>query len=272
MRCLPLALVLAMTCRIAIADEFTQDFRNEQFNEANLRIAGSQNLLFREPEGIRVTIKKGSGESANTGVAFALQLAGDCRLQASVGLIDVPTPKGGYGTGVALLFEDGGPNGASFQNVVMPDGKHLYIAHKFKRSAEGEYKHEVKTFPATGTEAILAMERRGSQLKYIVSEDAGASFRELASYIYTADPLRISQAYAQVGGEPADVNIRITEFKVTAEKFLRPGEQAPKKPSSIQWLVVGLFIGLPVIGGIIWSVRRKSQARTMIEEFKQLQE
>jgi len=137
MRSLPFTLVLAMIGGIAVADEFTQDFRDEQFNEANLRISGSQNLLFREPEGIRVTMKKGSGESTNTGVGFALQLAGDCRMQASVAIIDVPTPKKGYGTGVALLFEDGGPNGASFQDVVMPDGKHLYIAHKFKRSAEG---------------------------------------------------------------------------------------------------------------------------------------
>jgi len=116
------------------------------------------------------------------------------------------------------------------------------------------------------------MERHGSQLKYSVSEDAGKSFRDLTSYPYTADQIRIAQVYAQTGGESVDLSVRITEFKVSAEKFLRPGQEAPKKPSSIQWTVVGLFVGLPIFGGIIWGIRRRAQTRSMVEEFKQLQE
>ena len=157
-RMLPvLALIVIGT--IAVADEFAQDFRNQQFDEASLRIVGSQKLMSREREGLRVVIKPESG-AKDAGVKFPLQLMGDCRLEAAIELIDVPNPKEGYGTGVALLLEDGGTSGASFQRVVMPDGNQLYVTHKYVRDEEGKYKHDAQTFPAPTSIAVMKMERQ----------------------------------------------------------------------------------------------------------------
>ena len=108
-----ITLALIVIGRIAIADEFAQDFRHRQFDEASIRVIGSQKLVTKEREGLRIVIKPESG-AKDAGVKFPLQLMGDCG-EAAVELIDVPNPKSGYGTGVALLLEDGGTSGASFQ-------------------------------------------------------------------------------------------------------------------------------------------------------------
>jgi len=259
MKRLLLAIALAGIGRLAAGDEFVQDFRNQQFNEASLRIIGSQNFIFRDADGLRVELKKDSGDSSNSGVAFVLELDGDCQIEAAVELIDVPTPKAGYGTGAAFLFEDGGPNGASFQSVIMPDGKHLYVTHKFTKSAEGEYKHDAKTFPATASKAVMRMERKGKQVLYLVSDDGGAVFRELSRFPFTDAPIKIAQVYGQTGGNPVDINVRITDFKVVAEAFLRPGQKPRKKPMSMKWLAASLFIGLPILGTVVWWCRRRKE-------------
>ena len=217
--------------RIVIADEFTQDFRDRQFDEASLRIVGSQKLVIREREGLRVVIKAEPGAS-DAGVKFPMQLMGDCRMEAAVELIDVPNPKGGYGTGVAMLLEDGGTSGASFQYVVMPDGNHLYVAHKYVRDDDGKYKHEAQTFPAPASNSVMKMERHGGQLTYSVSEDDG-DFRELAHYPFTTDPILVAQVYGQLGGQPNVLDIRITNFEVEAETFVRAGE-TPREQGSVK--------------------------------------
>ncbi len=242
----------------AYAEEFSQTFENGQFNERSLRVIGTAEAMFRDPGGLRVAISKQSGSAANTGVSFLMQIAGDCSIEAAVEIVDLPQPGGGYGTGAALLLEDGVSQGASLQRVKMPNGKEHYIAHKFVRNAAGEYKHEAKTFPVAATSARLRMERRGSQLHYSVSEDNGQTFQKLTQLPFSLEPLKVAQVYAQAGGEPNTVEIHIKNLQVSGESFVRPGQKVPQRRGGLEWVLAVLFVAIPVVGGLVWWYRRRT--------------
>lgn len=255
---LVLLLVLGSLAGRADGDELAQSFKDGQFDERTLRTIGPSDQIFRDPEGLRIALEREAGKSSRTGVSFPLQVVGDCALQAAIHVVALPQPAGGYGTGAALLLEDGVSHGASLQRVKMPNGKEHFVAHKFVKDADGEYKHEARTFPTSEVEVVLRMERHGSQLAYFVSEDRGQTFRKLTQFPFTAEPLKVAQVYCQSGGEPNTVELTIQDFRVEGEAFVRPGQKAPRRNAPAQWLVVALFIAIPVVGGVLWWSRKRT--------------
>ena len=141
----------------------------------------------------------------------------------------------------------------------MPGGKEHYVSHKFVRDAEGKYKHESQTFPATKKDAVLRLERRGSQLHYLVSEDNGQSFRTLKERPFSEEPIKVAQVYCQPGGQPNDVSLAIHDFKVEGEAFVRQGQKvAPRTRRAWWWWMPIAAGGIVVLGGLFWWRRRRA--------------
>ncbi len=240
--------------------QFKQDFRRSSFDDSTLKAIGPPELLQPTRDGLAIGIAQGVSEDVERiGVSYPLPLKGDADVRATVELLSFPQPAEGYGTGVILAFEDGIERGATLQFLGGDGGDRSYVAHHFTKDAEGNYDHQVDSFPAGSSKAVLRLRREGSTLRYLVSEDDGATFNELKSIEFTAQPITVVQLYGQRGGKPNALNARFIEASIATPQVTRRSEVASPQPerSWFWWIVAGVaVIALGIVSAVL--LRRRS--------------
>lgn len=244
---LPLCLFgLMVMPQLPAAEDNTieESFLNGQLNRMQFGVVGNNSMIEPETEGLR--IKAAEPTDQNVGLQIPHLVHGDFEFSLDAVLNDTTAPTDGYGTGLAMLMEDGVRFGASLQLVVLPDGKPSIVTHHFKIVA-GEHQHQAKTFPAVTSHAVLRLKRTGEKLIYQVSTDAGTTFRDLHQIDFSDRPLRVTQAYAQAGGASNTFDVSFRSLRLTAEELVRPG-QKPKSDSSRQLITVIIIGVLGVLG------------------------
>lgn len=249
-------IVLLAAVLPATAEEYRADFRDGRFDKRVLKTTGPAKYLEPSDDGLHITIPD-EPDAENSGVQFPMHLVGDCTLQATIEIVEIPQPDSGYGTGVALLLEDGIDHGASLQRIRTTEGGEVYIAHNFVIDAQGEYQHEGQAFPAGSPHAILRMKREKKSLIYEVSEDNGKSYQELRRIDFSDRPLRAVQVYGQTGGEPNAVTVVLKDLQVSADSMVRTGQTPTETREIVWWQVVALImIVIVAVVGIRWAWHR----------------
>ena len=79
----------------------------------------------------------------------------------------------------------------------------------------------------------------------------------LPAYSFTTEPILVAQVYGQLGGKANALDIRITDFEVDAETFVREGESPREHGLSKMWWAVLLIAGLTTVIALIWWYRHR---------------
>ena len=233
-------LILVLTLKVstassATADQLTESFREGRYDQVGLGSVGKSGSLTPGVDGLEIKISP--PDTGNAGIQMPRQLNGDFVITADVELLEVPTPKSGFGTGVAILLEDGERYGASLQRVVMPDDTEVYVAHHYVVK-NGVYEHHAEIFETKAKQVQLQVERKGRELFYRAAEDGGATFRDLHSTGFTGNSIRVTQLYGQTGGAANAVSVLLKGFTIEAEELLRPGQRS-KLQDQRKFLLIG---------------------------------
>ena len=239
--------------------QFQQDFRNPEFDDSTMKALGPPELLKPGSDGLTVSIAVGVLEDVERiGVSYPLPLGGDADVRATVELLSFPHPDEGYGTGIILALEDGVDRGATLQFLGGDDGNRNYTAHHFVKDAEGNYDHKVESFPTEASRAVLRLRREGSTLRYLVSENDGLTFYELASIEFTDRPLKVVQLYGQRGGKPNALNARLIDFSMASPQVTLRSETVATQPETLWhwWVVTGAVAILVILAGAVLFRRR----------------
>lgn len=237
--------------------QFEQSFLRSKIDDSTLKIVGSKEFLRPTLEGLVISIGQGvSEEVERIGVEYPLPMKGDGDVRATVELLSFPRPSEGYGTGVILAFEDGVDRGGTLQFLGGDGGNRTYTAHHFTKDADGNYDHQVTSFPTAASRAVLRLRREGARLTYLVSEDDGATFNELKSIEFTDRPLKMVQLYGQRGGKPNALNARLIDVSIASPQVtLRSETVAPQpEPSWFLWIAAGSIVVIAFIAGafVLW--------------------
>ncbi|MEQ9406217.1 MAG: hypothetical protein RIK87_00770 [Fuerstiella sp.] len=233
--------------------EFRESFVDGQFNQMAFAVVGNGELITASVEGLRITDAKGTGE--NTGLLIPYEVYGDFQFTVEVRLNELPAPDSGYGTGVALLMEDGDSHGGSLQLVRLPSKPaHTLVAHHFEIVA-GEHQHRAETFAFISEKAVLQLQRAGSELRYRVSTDGGRTFKQYFQTAFVSDPIRVVQVYGQAGGGHYPFDVTLQSVSLTADELARSGRPAKKADRGQLSAVIATGIGVIAVAiASIWLV------------------
>lgn len=240
------------------ADTVSESFLHKHHNQAIMSVVGESKFIEPTDEGLQIRIKPPGVD--NTGIRYVPQLIGDFTITVKASLVNVPKPSSGYGTGIAILIEDGLSSGASLQRVVFPDSRQSLVAHHYTVDA-GKYDHQAKTRKFQPTDVVLQMERQGATLIYRAAEKDSSELQEIDRVKFTDRPISVTQVYVQTGGSANDVCVRLESIEITAEELLRPGQRSKTADSRRGPILVLVLLGAGVLlTGIILLRRRTSEA------------
>jgi len=240
--------------------QFQQSFLRPQLDDSTLKPVGPKELFRPTAEGLVIKIDEGvSPDVERMGLEYPLPLKADGDVRTTVELLSFPPPGEGYGTGVILAFEDGVDRGGTLQFLGSSDsGNRTFTAHHFTKDANGNYDHQVTSFPTNASRAVLRLRRQGSTLSYLVSEDDGATFHELTSIEFTDRPLKTVQVYGQRGGKPNALHARLIDFAIASPEVTLRSETIAQQPQSSWswWIIPGAVLILATIVGVFVAWRR----------------
>ncbi|GAB5441929.1 MAG: hypothetical protein Fues2KO_22780 [Fuerstiella sp.] len=235
------------------ADDNTieESFLNSQFNRMQFGVVGDSTLVNPAADGLRIKATKPIAH--NVGLRIPHVVHGSFEYSVEVDIRDADPPTGGYGTGVALLIENGISHGASLQLVRVPEGATTIVAHHFE-IVDGEHKHEAKTFNVEKNSYVLKLQRQGKSLHYLISDDRGITFTKRHTIDFVDSPLPVTQVYAQAGGAENLFDVTLRALNLTADELVRPGQRVAKNNSSkIATIIIVSVLGLltAVVVGVI---------------------
>lgn len=211
---------------------------------------------FIEPgnDGLQIHVRPPAAD--NTGIRYAPHLTGDFTVTVKASLVDVPKPLSGYGTGLAILIEDGISYGASLQRVVFPDNRQSLVSHHYTVTA-GQYDHKAKETRFAPADIVLQIERKGSTLIYRAAGKESTNLQEIDRVTFTDGPISVTQVYAQTGGAANEVSVRIESIEITAEELLRPGQRSKIADSGRGPVLVAVLLGIGVLLTGVFLLRRR---------------
>lgn len=242
------------------ADTVSESFLQKHHNQAIMSVVGESKFIEPTDEGLQIRIKPPGID--NTGIRYAPQLIGDFTITVKASLVDVRKPSSGYGTGIAILIEDGLSYGASLQRVVFSDSRQSLVSHHYTVDA-GKYDHHAKPRKFEPTDVILQMERKGATLIYRAAGKGSSELQEIDRVKFTDRPIPVTQVYAQTGGAANEVCVRLESIEITADELLRPGQRSKTADSKRGPILVLVLLGAGVLlTGIILLRRRRPEKKS----------
>ncbi len=208
-----------------------------------------------EPEGFRLWLPGSDKPAAQTGVYSLFALAGDCEAALTYELLDLPVPEGGYGSSVGLALDgpDGGWRG-DIQRIVRPGKESGYLLHTGQGTDED--KNQSRFVPGRAEKGRLGLRREGSELVFLTADSPDGELREIDRLPFTGETLRQVRVFADPGGSPTAVDVRVSRLTVRAEEITSGVAKRDKREAGWWWL--GLLV--PVAGLVVWwrwRVRRR---------------
>ncbi|MEI7699381.1 MAG: hypothetical protein WCK86_06280 [Planctomycetia bacterium] len=241
------------------ADTVSESFLHRHHNQAIMSVVGESKFIEPTDAGLQIRIKPPGVD--NTGIRYAPQLIGDFTITVRASLVNVRKPSSGYGTGIAILIEDGLSYGASLQRVVFPDHRQCLVSHHYTVDA-GKYDHQAKEKKFGSTDVILQIERKGANLIYRAAEKGSSELQELDRVKFTDRPIPVTQVYAQTGGAANEVCVRIESIEIIAEELLRPGQRSKTADSKKGPVLILVLLGAGILFTGITLLRRRRPETT----------
>ena len=188
-------------------------------------------LRFRLPEGVR--------DIPQTGLYSLFALAGDCEATLTYELLNVPPPRTGYGSGVGLAFdiEGGGGRGAIQRVFRITEGSGCVVQTTPGESHAG-MKDVDRFVPAASRGGRMGLRRVQNELIFLSADAPADPLREIDRLPFTDRTIRAVRVFADAGGSPTAVDVRLRQIDIRAEEIADGVPQREPRQWSWAWLWV----------------------------------
>ena len=237
-------------------DVLLQDFRGAERNMTNWTVLPPEEFTRAEADGVVIDMPEDAGAVPSAGLGARFSLRGDFELSAAFELIEVPTPKEGFGAGATLAIALADGQGASVQRVKLPGRGDVYVCHRAVLQSDGAVNHVVEVVSATALAGWVRLARTDGRLSYFAAEGDNPDFRVLHETDFSKAEVRSIHLAAQTGEAPNRVKLRWKEVRVRAEKLL----SRTSKSGTNRTLVICSGVGFVVLFTVA-MVQLKAKAR-----------
>jgi hypothetical protein len=260
---LPTAAVVLLLTSVAGAGEMKATLKVDGSNPQVLQIRFSnygyraRPAVFPEQDGVRFWLPAGVAGVPQTGLYSYFALAGDCEVTLTYELLNLPRPRSGYGSGVGLAFDGGdGVGRGSIQRVVRTSGESGYVLQSSVAGSLGKPSEEERFVPATAKRGQIGLRRIKKELIFLVSDSPTGPPEEVDRLPFTDQTIRVVRVFADPGGSPTAVDVRVRQMEVRAEEITGGIPERDQQTSRWWWLLALVpTAGVPLVW--FWRARRR---------------
>jgi hypothetical protein len=190
--------------------------------------AGKGELRFRLPAATK--------DVAQTGLYSYVVLAGDFEFSAAYEWTAVTPPQGGYGVSCGIVVDMGGAGmSVSLARANLPGkGQGEGYAVTVGQPTATETKYETSHYPIPASSGRLVLRREQAELICLVAEGEKNPLRELCRLPFPEGTVRQVRVYADAGGSPTAVDVRVSRIRIRAEE-ITGGFPRREQPSTMPW-------------------------------------
>lgn len=195
---------------------------------------------------------------AQTGLYSFFALAGDCEATLTYELLDVPQPRGGYGSGVGLAFDLAGDGRAVIQRLIRPAEGNGYVL----QLAPGEFGRNMKEadrfVPAESTHGRIGLRRVQSELIFLSADTPDGPLQEIDRLPFTERTLRAVRFFADPGGSPTALDVRMSTIEIHAAEIASGVPRSEQQGWDWRWLWAIVLAAGGTLLFWVWRSQRKS--------------
>ncbi|HTU23036.1 MAG TPA: hypothetical protein VMG10_33680 [Gemmataceae bacterium] len=261
---LPLAAlaVLALLVSRSGASEMRDELRVDAAHYSVMRaLFGTygyrpRQTLFWETAGLRFQLPGGAEGVGQTGVYSYFALSGDCETILTYDLLNVPPPRGGYGSGVGLAFDFGGGGGrGAIQRLIRPMEGDGYVLQTVPGEFAKSMKEVDRFVPAASRQGRIGLRRVKNELIFLSADALDGPLQEIDRLPFTERTIRAVRVFADPGGSPTALDTRMSNIEIRAEEIALGVPRREQTTRSWGW--VGTIV--VAVGGVVafWAWRRK---------------
>jgi hypothetical protein len=213
--------------------------------------------------GLRFRLPGGVAGVPQTGLYSLFALAGDCEVMLSYELLDVPSPQGGYGSGVGLAFDlgEGSGRGAIQRVLRKPEGSGFVLQTTPGDSAKGT-KEVDKFVPTASKRGRIGLRRIKNELIFLRADSATDPLQEIDRLSFSDRTIRTVRVFADPGGSPTAVDVRISQIEIRAEEIAAGVPQLSRKGWGWGWL---WGLGSSACGALVFWIWRSRRRRELLK-------
>jgi hypothetical protein len=168
-----------------------------------------------------------------TGIYSFFALAGDCEVVLGYELLAIAPPRSGMGSGLGLVLDAGeGIGVGAIRRVKRPAEGDGYVLQTVPGGPGGDVKDEDRFVLARDKRGKIGLRREGKELVFLAADGPNASLEEIDRLRFTTATIRSVRVFADNGGSPTALDVRVKEMPVRAEQIAMG---APPKPPATDW-------------------------------------
>jgi hypothetical protein len=199
--------------------------------------------------------------ASQTGVYSYFALGGDCEVTLAYELLNVEAPRKGYGSGVGLAFDAGDDVGrGAIQRVHKPAEGAGYVLERTLAGSAAKSDDDYRFVPAKAKRGRMGLRRLGKELIFLTSDTPGGPLEEVGRLPFTDRTIRVVRVFADAGGSPTVVDVRLREFAARADEITGGISEREQHATVWRWL----WRAIPATGVALliwfWRARRGSAA------------
>jgi len=241
------------------AETFVQDFCNGQLDRRVLCLVGKQvhQFVALEKAGLRIRQTKADQRLEPVGCQTRFAIRGDFEVTTTFEILEAPKPRIGFGNGVTLRLVKTPPeaNAATLAWFNHPERGEVFVADD-ERSVGGKREHKHEFLPTSAKAGRLRITRTGSQVRFSIAEGNEVAFREVKQMEFGTEDVQMCRIAGVTGMAPMNLDVRFTEFSITADDLPLPASGQGTTSLWLVWLGVNM-LGLSAIGYFVyWRWRR----------------
>ena len=189
-----------------------------------------------------------------TGVYSFFTLSGDCEVTLGFELLNLPSPREGYGSGVGLAFDAGDDIGwALLERAEKPKSESGYILQIIP-GKNSKLQEEYRRKPTIAKRGRLGLRRVKKELIFLASDDLATPAEVIGRLPFTDGTIRAVRFFADPGGAATAVDAHVGQIEIRAEQITGG---VPR--SEAGWPLVWLWALIPAagLGLVVWGWRRR---------------
>lgn len=216
--------------------------------------------IFLEAAGLRFWLPSGVAGIPQTGLYSYFALAGDCEVTLAYEWLNVSPPRQGYGSGVGLAFDVEGEGGrGAIQRVLRTAEGSGYVLQTTPGEPAGNMKSVDRFVPAASKQGRIGLRRVKNELIFLRADSPTESLEEVDRLPFTDRTIRTVRLFADPGGSPTAVDVRLRQIEIRAEEIASGVPQLEPKSASWGWLWAVVSVAGGALGFRVWRVHRRQE-------------
>jgi len=212
--------------------------------------------IFPEAASVRFWLPDADGVP-QTGLYSYFVLAGDCEVTLTYELLNLPPPRGGYGSGVGLAFDFAGGGRGAIQRVARKGEGDGYVLQTTPGEFGGKMKEVDQFVPTVSTHGRIGLRRVKNKLIFLRADAVEDPLTEFESLPFTDRPIRAVRLFADPGGSPTALDVTLSQIEIRAEEIASGVPRSEQNTGGWRWLWAVVFAAVGALGFWMWRTHRR---------------